>query len=156
MKKFILSTAVVLGAVVSGSAMAEVADNTAPWSNGNIAVGPAACPMLADTVNLGTSANVHGNYSCDEVLNVIKVGTCHKGGSRKGVTCSTEDADNDPSTAPTLVPSAGCTLELAQVSATSPTPAYSAFTASSSGGSMAQRALDGRCDNTTLTGLAFW
>lgn len=156
MNKMIFAAALAVGAGMSGSVLAEVADNTTPWSSGNISVTNTECKMLAEQVTLGASAKVHANYTCDEINNTIKVATCHEGGSRAGVQCSTWDDDNDPLTPEVLVPAAGCTLELAQTGAMSPTPSYSAFATSSAGGAMKTWSLDGRCENGTLTGLGFW
>ena len=154
MKKILIAVVMLMGFGASGAVLAAAG----PFNATNIAVTAGVggdCSMLAEDVTLGVSKNVWGHYTCDEVANVIKVGACHTGGTRKAIPCSLVDDDADPLTPP--VPNSSlCTQAQAAASENSDTPDYSAFTASSAGGSMAARDLGGRCANTTLTGLAFW
>lgn len=107
------------------------------------------CPLLVETVTLGVSSKVHGAYNCDEAKNLVQVGACHEGGSRKGVTC-VAITDPEDSTAEPTYP-AGCNA--GNVGEQSPIPSYKSFFTSSTGGVMVEYPLDGRCGADTLKGI---
>lgn len=120
----------------------------------------AECALLAESVTVGMSARVTGAYNCSEILNVIKVGSCHAGGSRGPLACNSVqnqdaiDAANAPGgsgTPPAPVYPAGC--DQTNGTGTSTVISYKAFTSSSQGGAMSEQALGGRCEDGTLSGL---
>lgn len=103
------------------------------------------CTLLAETVTLGVSSNVHGAYNCDETLNLVQVAACHEGGSRaQGAAC----VDTDTTTTGDQLP-AGCSA----LGGFSTIPDYKAFFTSSAGGVMSEYALGGRCTATTIVGI---
>ena len=155
MKKLITTIAFALSVGASSSVMAAAG----PFSSGNLEVTVTDCTLLANTVTLGVSSKVHGHYTCDETNNIVKVGACHEGGSRAtGVLCAWVDL-NDPITADPAddtLNSAGCTAEMVTAGQYSTIPNYTAFTATSQGGSMVSQELTGRCADASLTSLVFW
>ena len=164
MKKIIQAVALTLGVGVSGFAMAVT---PITFSNGNhtVTTDDTDCPMLESSVTLGASSNVHGGYGCDETLNIIKVAACHEGGSRaKGVQCAYlpgVDGVFGPNPAPDgpnddILNSSGCTDQMVIDSEYSTIPNYTAFVASSSGGSMLGAELEGRCADASLGAITFW
>lgn len=87
MKKINIA-ALILGATMSGSAFASAFTGTSDITTTD-------CTMLAKPVTLAISANVHGMWMCDDVNAVIKVGACHKGGSREPAKCARIDTNSD-------------------------------------------------------------
>lgn len=159
MKKSICAVAFAIGAGFAGSAMAApTAFTDVQWAmplNGTKA-DAVECALIKENVKLTASSNVTAAFSCNEVLNVIEVGACHAGGHRAGILCAMVDADGDPAT-PELVPnSQNCTVEQATAGVQADVPSYSAFVATSAGGTMTARSMDGRCTTGELTGLDFW
>ncbi|WP_276488428.1 hypothetical protein [Ectopseudomonas mendocina] len=77
MKKF-LASVVVLGGFFASSAYAEPITSGVPIQAGN-----QGCELLAEAVTISLSSNVFGQYSCNTETNIMRVATCHKGGSRK-------------------------------------------------------------------------
>lgn len=142
MKKFLTSMTFVAGLLASSAAFSQTA------FVGNEEVTDEDCALLAETVTLGVSANVHGAYLCDEAENLVQVGACHEGGSRsRGAACVDLDVDEPGNQLPE-----GCT----EVGGFSTIPNYIGFVASSEGGVMQEYALGGRCSGDTLSGLEVW
>lgn len=116
---------------------------------------PAQCALLSENIIVGMSARVTGAYNCSEVQNIVKVGSCHEGGSRGLLACSSVQNQDAIDAAggvnpPAPVYPAGCA---ADGTGTSTVLSYKAFTSSSQGGAMSEQALGGRCTDATLTGL---
>ncbi len=107
------------------------------------------CPLLGEQVNLSTSNNVSGSYSCDEITSTIKVAACHKGGSRKAMDVKCAIVTEADGTTPAVWNNSSCkaTTETYQSSN------YRGFVATSKGGSVAQKDLGGACDGTTVEAL---
>jgi hypothetical protein len=120
-------------------------------------VTPTECALLSENITVGMSARVTGAYNCSEVLNVIKVGSCHEGGSRGLLACNSvqnQDAIDAATAAGTTPPAptypAGCA---ADGTGTSTVLSYKGFTSTSQGGAMSEQALGGKCTDASLTGL---
>ena len=142
MKKNLLA---LLVAVSFGSAGAVVAAPAA--FQGNNDVDSTECTLLAETVTLGVSANVHGAFNCDETENLVQVGACHEGGSRsQGAACVDLDPNDGDPNGP--LP-AGCD----GIGGFSTIPDYKAFFTSSEGGVMSEYPLGGRCGAGTIVGI---
>ena len=142
MKKNLLALLVAVSFGAAGSVVAAPAA-----FQGNQDVAPADCPLLAETVTLGVSANVHGAFNCDETENLVQVAACHEGGSRaQGAACVDLDTTDGDDTGP--LP-AGCS----EIGGFSTIPDYKAFFTSSKGGVMAEYALGGRCGAGTIVGI---
>lgn len=143
MNKQIIAALMVVGFGLFASAASAA---TAFTSNEEVTGGTTGeCTLLAETITLGVSNNVHGAYNCDETLNLVQVAACHEGGSRaQGAAC----VDTDLTTAGDQLP-AGCTA----ASGFSTIPDYKAFFTSSQGGVMTEYALGGRCTATTIVGI---
>lgn len=153
MKKQIIATCVALGmSVAAGVAFSAP---TAFVNNVQVTGGVGGdCPLLSRNITLGVSARVTGAYDCDEATNMVKVAACHEGGSRSGVTCAAIPVLDDEGIATGEVTyPAGCTAEMAAAGTQSPTPSYKSFFTSSAGGVMVEYPLDGRCSDSTLTGV---
>lgn len=150
--KIIYGFALALAFVFSGSAMAaEVFGNDS--NQLTVTAGTTGdCPLLAENVTLGVSANVVGGYACDEGNNIIQVGACHKGGSRDEVSCDSWSED-DPAT-----PNVDESNPIPGCSSTDGVgnPDFKAFFATSAGGVMQAKALGNRCTEDSLGGLDDW
>lgn len=140
----------------AGLASAAVETVTGPSNT----VTTAECALLSESITVGMSARVIGAYNCSEIQNVIKVGSCHEGGSRGPLACNSVqnqdaiDAANAPGgsgTPPAPVYPAGC--DQTNGTGTSTVISYKGFTSSSQGGAMSEQALGGRCTDSTLTGI---
>lgn len=116
------------------------------------------CPLLAEAVTVGMSSRVVGSYNCSAATNTVRVGSCHAGGSRAPLACSSVQnqaaidaavAAGQPAVTPTYP--AGCA---ANGTGTSTVGDFKAFVASSRGGAMAEQPLGGACDAARLGGLA--
>jgi len=146
MKKNIIAALLAVG--LGASAAVAVAAPAAFKGNQEITHGTTGnCPLLAETVMLGVSANVHGAYDCNEETNLVKVAACHEGGSRQaGVACNyLLDENGDP----TDELPAGCDAQ----GGTSTIPDYKAFFISSRGGVMQEQQLGSRCNESTILGI---
>jgi hypothetical protein len=153
MKKQIIATCVALGlGLVAGVAFAApttfTGNETVTGGVGN------DCALLARDITLGVSAKVTGAYECDEATNMVKVAACHAGGSRSGVTCAEIPVFDDTGTQTGVTYAAGCDATSAAAGTQSPIPSYKAFFTSSAGGVMSEQPLDGRCGDSTLTGIS--
>ena len=137
-----------MGATLSGSVFAAA-------FTGTDTVDTTECPMLKGEVSLGVSQNVHGMWFCDEQYNVIKVGACHEGGSRKAAVCAqVDDGDGDSTTIAYNYPD--CNASNIGTIPANQEPDYKAFVVGSSGGTVAGVPLGGRCDDTSVAGLDFF
>lgn len=158
MKKSLCAIAIALGAGIAGSAMAAPTafnDSIMAIPLGGTTEG-VECALIKEDVKLTASASVTAAFNCNEVLNVIEVGACHAGGKRAGITCAMVDADGDPAT-PELKPnSQNCTVDQATAGVQSAVPSYSAYVATSAGGTMTARSMDGRCSEAELKAVDFW
>jgi len=146
MKKNFFAALMAVG--LSASVGVAFAAPTAFQGNEDITGGTTGdCTLLAETVTLGVSANVHGAYNCDETENLVQVAACHEGGSRaQGAACvDLNTTDGDPNGP---LP-AGCSA----IGGFSTIPDYKAFFTSSKGGVMSEYALGGRCSESTITGI---
>lgn len=141
MNKQIIAALMAVGFGLSaGSAIAAPTAFT-----GNATVTNAECSLLAETVTLGASKNVHGAYDCIEAANLVRVGACSSGGSRQvGAAC----VDLDPATPGDQLP-LGC----AAPGGFSTIPDFKAFFTSSKGGVMAEYNLGGRCEATRIVAI---
>ncbi|TRO24085.1 hypothetical protein EQ826_13540 [Ectopseudomonas mendocina] len=144
MKKNILAALFACGAFVSVNAFAVAipADGV---------VRTADCTLLGESVTLSLSNNVSGAYSCDEITSTIKVGACHKAGSRKAMTvkCAiTVPADGET---PAEYNDDSCTG--VGEDHTFESSNYRGYVASSRGGSTAAKDLGGACTAATADGL---
>ena len=157
MKNIIYAIALVMGLGLSGLVAAAPAAFSGSTVVGPLDSGAAGgeCAILGQNVTLSASASVHGAWQCDEVTGYVKVGACHEGGSRKGITCSWVDHDDDTNTIE-VVNSQNCSGTQANAGDTAAVPAYSAFLASSAGGTMTAYEMDGRCTDTELEGVTGW
>ena len=117
------------------------------------------CPLLAEAVTVGMSSRVVGSYNCSAATNTVRVGSCHAGGSRAPLACSSVQnqaaIDAGAAQIPPVVVAptypAGCA---ANGTGTSTVGDFKAFVASSRGGAMAEQPLGGACDAARLGGLA--
>lgn len=141
-----LIAALIAASLSMSATIASAATATAFKGNQEVEGGVGGdCALLAETVTLGVSANVHGAYACDETENLVQVAACHEGGSRQqGAAC----VDLDPNTPDNQLP-AGCSA----LGGFSTIPDYKAFFTSSKGGVMQEHALGGRCSESTITGI---
>ena len=152
MKKIIIATAAILGAGISGAALADAG----PFQ-GNNTVTVTDCTMLSGSVTLGVSSNVHGHYICDEQYNVVKVGACHEGGSRTAAVCAwLPGLDGTVGTSDDVLNYSTCTVSLVGTIPPTQDPDYNAYVVGSGGGSIAGVALGGRCNETTLPAVEFF
>lgn len=133
----------------------------APISSGTpIQPGNAGCELLAEAVSINLSSNVYGAYNCDKANNTIRVGTCHKGGSRKQATiaCAVVSTKTDASGAVTNVMNdPSCPTSEYEKATFESKSLGKGFLASTAGGSVAASSLGATCDsadpvNTLLTG----
>lgn len=155
MKKIVTAVALVVGAGISGAAFAGP---TGTLSSGNSVVEIASCPMLSQKTPIGVSTNVHGGFQCDETNNVIRVAACHEGGSRQiAVVCAVIDPDGVANTGDEYFNGVGCDQARVDNGERADEPSYNAYGGASSGGSMLELPLGGRCDAaTTLSSITFW
>jgi len=110
----------------------------------------AQCALLADSVRLHLSNNVHGAWACsDENAKTIKIAACHEWGSRTptDVPCTPVGTKPDGST---LYNFAECAADPTR-SVTIAGP--KAFVASSTGGAAAATGLDGGCSDDSIAAL---
>ncbi len=154
MKNFIRAILVATGLFAASSAMAA----TAISAGSSVDVTTTDCTLLGETVTVNLSSNVSGAYQCYEELSDIRIATCHKGGSRKGATATCTYTGCD-------VNGANCTVNDTSCSTTKPTTAetftyadYTAYVASSTGGSVAKAQLGGSCatDGSQVSGLSYF
>lgn len=141
-----LASIVVLGALFATSAQAEVISSGVPIQAGNT-----GCELLSEAVTISLSSNVYGQYSCNTENNVMRVATCHKGGSRKKgtVNCAVVNIKPDGSNEWN---STECS-DAKQAAAASGGAAHvfetddkgKAFTVSTSGGSVGAASLSAAC-----------
>ena len=150
-KKIIFGFVMAWAFVISGNAMAvESFGETEQSITVTGGVGN-DCPLLAENVTLGVSANVIGGWACDEGNNIIQVAACHKGGSRDEVSCASYDdqpasVDGTPTN---IIPGCSDTTGVGD-------PDFKAFFATSQGGVMAEKGLGTRCTTSSLEGLSDW
>ena len=153
MKKIISTVVVAMGMGFASLAMAaptSYTDNIKVSETGTGTDVTGTCALLNETVKIGVSANVTGAFDCDVVSGNINVAACHKGGSRAPLKCAyTLDANG---VVTTNFNATGCTA----VGEDSTTPDFTAFTASSRGGTMMGVGLGGSCTATTLEAIGFW
>ena len=106
------------------------------------------CVLLADDVKVVRSNKVHAAYDCNEVTGAIKFAACHEGGSRqaKSTTCTEigTDENGDPLWSDDSCAAATDVYDIAD---------YRGFTATSSGGSIGEQQLGGRCSDATVLAL---
>ena len=162
MKNIISGLVVGTCLIASSSVMAA----TALSAGSSSSVATANCTLLSESVTVNLSSNVSAAYECYEATSDIRIATCHKGGSRKETTASCEytacDAANEDGSQD------NCTSNDTSCGTSSPATGtevptftyvdYSAFVASSTGGSVAKSQLGGSCDvdGATAAGLAFF
>ncbi|MFO7593023.1 MAG: hypothetical protein R6X15_03125 [Pseudomonadota bacterium] len=147
MKKLII-------AVLSGAAM--TLSMTAQAAPAEITVDPITttdCELLASGVKVNLSANVSGAYECDLETNAIQIATCHAAGSRsaRDVTCRVVGQDAEGAD---VYNHADCT-GVADETITD-VIGFRAYVAASSGGGVAEAALDGACNAGNLQNLTFF
>lgn len=144
MMKNILSAFVAGLALVSANAFATAIPNDG-------LVDTTACSLLGEQVTLSLSNNVSGAYSCDEITSTIKVGACHKAGSRKAMTvlCAVVVPANGAD--PAVYNDDSCTG--VGPDNTFQSSNYRGYVASSRGGSTAAKDLGGACTAATADGL---
>ncbi len=141
MKNMTRALLLTAGLATSASALA-----IAPIDSTDITGGSTGeCTLLAEDVKIGLSNKVHGAYDCNEITATIVFAGCHEGGSRqaKSTACTAIGTDVDGNT---IWSDGSCgsvddTYEIAD---------YRAFTATSSGGSIGEQQLGGRCTDTTV------
>ncbi|MDO9622714.1 MAG: hypothetical protein Q7J46_01805 [Pseudomonas sp.] len=150
MKKLLLSVFIAASTISSFASAAPIASGT-PIQPGNT-----GCQLLSEAVTINLSSNVYGAYTCSTATNVMRVATCHQGGSRKQATVAcaivnvvpasgggTTNVWNDTSC--TDARAATATTEAPhQFTSSSLGKAYSASTA---GGSVAAVSLGAVCDS---------
>ncbi|THG82134.1 hypothetical protein E5198_10220 [Pseudomonas sp. A-1] len=105
------------------------------------------CVLLDAPVKVNLSANVSGVYQCNDTDNSIRIATCHSSGSRSGpkeLNCAQigKDASNNP-----VFNDSSCSATVTKF--TVPV-SFSGFAASSTGGSIGEVPLTGKCDTTEL------
>lgn len=134
MKK-ILSGLIVASSFFAAGAFAAVENvSSTPVTDAECALLPAGA-----SVRLNMSNNVHGAFNCVVADNSIRVAACHLAGSRKETTAKCEavgEGFNDPSCKDTT--------------GTFTVKDYRAYTASTTGGSVAMAAMGGLCSDTTV------
>lgn len=144
MKQIAYATLIATGLGVSCAAMAAgTAITDQPITS-------AQCALLADSVRLHLSNNVHGAWACsDENAKTIKIAACHEWGSRTptDVPCTPVGTKPDGST---LYNFAECAADPTR-SVTIAGP--KAFVASSTGGAAAATGLDGGCSDESIAAL---
>ena len=151
MKKIILGVVTMIGLGIASTAMAapEAFSGSATVTHGT----GGDCTLLAETVTLNASAKVQAAWQCDEITGVIKIASCHEGGSRSPVVCAEVMDDSTP---PEVIGYNADGCNASNVGETSTVPDYKAFAATNRGGTVSGRQLGGRCTDATLTSLGFW
>lgn len=140
----------ILAALLASSAFMSFNVSAAAIPNDGV-VDTDACSLLGEEVTLSLSNNVSGAYSCDEITSTIKVGACHKAGSRKAMTVNCAVIVPANGTDPAVYNDDSCTG--VGPDHTFQSSNYRGFVASSRGGSTAAKDLGGACTPTTADGL---
>ena len=109
------------------------------------------CVLLAEDVKVVRSNKVHAAFDCNEVTGTIKFAACHEGGSRqaKSTDCTAVGNDVDGNT---IWSDASCAAATDKYDIAD----YRGFTATSSGGSIGEQQLGGRCSDTTIQALGIF
>lgn len=151
MKKIISVAVMALGLGLAGSVSAG-----AFTGNTTVTADADGCIMLSGSVTLGVSSSVHGMWVCNEGLNLVKVGACHEGGSRKPYLCDVVSAATVEAPDATKWNYEGC-VEIGKAPTGKEAVSYNAFVIGSDGGSVAPVPLTGaRCSNDTISALTFF
>lgn len=152
---------IVAALTLSACAFGTQAFATAISSGTPIQPGNAGCELLAEAVTINLSSNVYGAYNCDKANNTIRVGTCHKGGSRKQATiaCAVVSTTKDETTGATtnVMNDPSCPKTEYEKATFESKSLGKGFLASTAGGSVAAGSLAATCDSaspvdTLLTG----
>jgi len=140
---------IVAAIILSASAFSAPAFATAITSGTPIQPGNAGCELLAEAVTINLSSNVYGAYNCDKSNNTIRVGTCHKGGSRKQATinCAVVNTSMVDGKEVIVMNDDTCPKEDYAKATFVSSSAGKAFLASTSGGSVAAGSLATPCDS---------
>lgn len=147
----------ILASIFITASFSSAAYATAITSGTPIQPGNQGCAILAEAVTINLSSNVYGAYTCDAANNVMRVATCHKGGSRKQATVNCAIVNvitNDDSTTTNVWNDSSCT-DAKAAAATPQNPHVftssslgKAFTASTAGGSVAAVSLAQTCEGS--------
>jgi hypothetical protein len=153
MKKLLLSVFIAASTISSFASAAPIASGT-PIQPGNT-----GCQLLSEAVTINLSSNVYGAYTCTTATNVMRVATCHQGGSRKQATVACAIVNIVPGTGgagPTNVWNDADCSDDGAAAATADAPHQftssslgKAYSASTAGGSVAAISLDAVCTSAT-------
>ncbi|CAD5375585.1 conserved exported hypothetical protein [Pseudomonas sp. OF001] len=108
------------------------------------------CVLLDAPVKVNLSANVSGVYQCNDTDNSIRIATCHSSGSRSGpkeLACAQIGKD---ATTNKAIYNGGTACETDPAAKFTVPVSFSGFAASSTGGSIGEVPLTGKCDTTEL------
>lgn len=143
MKK-ILSGLIVASSLLASTAFAAGAVTAVDGSQ----IDATKCVLLDAPVKVNLSANVKGVYQCNDTDNSIRIATCHTSGSRSGpkeLTCA--QIGKDATTGDPVYNSTTCSATVTKF--TVPV-SFSGFAASSTGGSIGEVPLTGKCEDAEL------
>jgi len=108
------------------------------------------CVLLGERVSVSLSADVIAAFECEETTSAIDIATCHEAGQRatRTITCENFAAEGEEE----VWNVDGCDADTTSVTVET---SYTAYAASSTGGSVQQSPLDGSCDDeaSNLNGL---
>lgn len=150
MKK-ILSGLIVASSLLASTAFAAGKVNAV--SSEQIKTDASGCVLLDAPVKVNLSANVSGVYQCNDTDNSIRIATCHSSGSRSGpkeLVCAKIGVDTSDAANPKDVFNGGAACTKAGDKFTVPV-SFSGFAASSTGGSIGEVPLTGKCETAELT-----
>lgn len=144
MKK-ILSGLIVASSLLASTAFAAGAVNAVDDKQ----IDDTKCVLLDAPVKVNLSANVEGVYQCNDTDNSIRIATCHTSGSRSGpkkLKCAQIGEAADKS----AIWNGGskCTAATDEFEVD---VSFSGFAASSTGGSIGEVPLTGKCETAELT-----
>ncbi|MDH0500537.1 hypothetical protein [Stutzerimonas stutzeri] len=143
---------IIVALTLSVCAFSMQAFATAISSGTPIQPGNAGCELLAEAVTINLSSNVYGAYNCDKANNTIRVGTCHKGGSRKQATiaCAVVSTTKDEAgTITNVMNDPSCPKTEYEKATFESKSLGKGFLASTAGGSVAASSLAATCDSAS-------
>lgn len=144
MKK-ILSGLIVASSLLASTAFAAGAVTAVDGSQ----IDDTKCVLLDAPVKVNLSANVNGVYQCNDTDNSIRIATCHTSGSRSGpkkLKCA--QIGKDAQTGNAIYNDTSCTSTSDEFEVKI---SFSGFAASSTGGSIGEVPLTGKCETAELT-----